>query len=87
MYPLLDFDFLASRIVFIHPRPPRALAGYYMEKCDSCAIREAFRNDLVSIGTDPPHLAYILFVPEGLTQQQTINNDCVSFKAFRSLRN
>ena len=28
---LLDFDFLASRIDFVHPRPPRALAGYYME--------------------------------------------------------
>ena len=39
--------------------------------CDSCAIREAFRKDLLSVRTDPPHLAYILFVPEGLTQQQT----------------
>ena len=35
-------------------------------------IREAFRKDRLSIGTDPPHRAYILFILEGLTQQQTI---------------
>ena len=69
-YPgFLDFDFLASLIDFVHSRPPHALAGYHMalHRCDSCAIREAFLKDLLSIGTDPPHMAYILFVPKGLT--------------------
>ena len=72
--PLLYPAFLTLAIDFVHPRPPHAFAVYYMElhgRCDSCAIREAFRKDL-SIGTDPPHIAYTLFVPQGLTQQQKI---------------
>ena len=40
-------------------------------RCDSCASQD-FRKDPLSIGADPPYLAYIPFVPEGLTLQQTI---------------